>query len=285
LVSSTSSRHRFQPGKIKANDGKALPPKPRNAILPMVLILLVLLFVFGIVLSANGGRNLIALSKTLNIPLPQLVSVTVPAPTPRDATTIPTSPWPWLKGIANYPGPLHIIHTPDTMCQSLAAEGQEAPAFIKSGADGWECSMLFTVSKDPAASSLFLHVRGGNNGQFNVVRVKFNLSDGRLTGDISRRSLSFLRAAMMLPPSDSLDESLQEKLENQTDFYFIAGYHALKFRREVDDPNRYNLIGFNSRTIGAEPASFWPKTASVVDTLPTRSTKGPRLSAQSSGSP
>lgn len=174
---------------------------------------------------------------------------------------------------------------PEEMCQSLAVDGQEAPSFLKSGADGWECSLLLATSSDPAAPSLFLQVRGGEDGQFTIVRVKFNLADGRLAADLSRRSLAFLHAAMRMPPSENLDDELAAKLASEKDFYFVAGYHALVFRREVDDPSRYNLIGFNRRIAGTEPFASWPMASTVAESTPTRVPKGPRLSAQSGGSP
>jgi hypothetical protein len=284
LVSSTSSKPPFKPGKVDTN-GKASLPKPRNALLPIVLVLLALFFVLGVVLSANGGRNLVALFKALDIPLPQLVRAVVPAPPPIDSAPVSKNRWPWLKAISHHPAPLVSVPTPDEMCRSLASEGQEAPSFVRSGAAGWECSMLFTASADPTASSLFLHVRGADDGRFAVVRVKFNLADGRLTTDLSRHAVAFLRAAMTLPPSENLDEDLAAKMAGQTDFYFVAGYHALAFRREIEDANRYNLIGFNRKIVGEERVTTWPKAGTFAAAAATRAPKGPRLPAQSNGNP
>lgn len=251
----------------------------------MALVVLVLLLVFAVVLSANGGRNLTILLKTLDLPLPQFIASVTPAPPVIDIAPVATGRWPWLKGISHHPAPPISMLAPEDMCRSLAVEGQEAPSFVKSGADGWECSMLFATSSDPAGDSLFLQARGGEDGQFTIARVKFNLAGGRLPDDLSRRSLAFLRAAMKLPPSENLDEDFSAKLASQADFYFIAGYHALTFRREVDNPGRYNLIGFNRRIAGAEPWIAWPRAGIVAEDAPVRAPKGPRLSAQSGGSP
>jgi hypothetical protein len=260
-------------------------PKPRNALLPIILVLLVLLFVLGIVLSANNGRNLTALLKALDLPLPQFLTFVVTAPAAPDVMPASTAFWPWLKGVSHHAAPMAPVSMPDEMCGSLSSDGQETPSFVKSGADGWECSLLSATSNDPASSSLFLQVRGGDDGQFTIVRVKFNLADGRLTDDFSRRSLAFLHRAMTLPPSESLDEELMEKLASQADFYFIAGYTALSFRREVDDPDRYNLIGFNRKIVGADRLTAWPKAISAAAVASSRAPKGPRISAQSTGSP
>jgi hypothetical protein len=252
--------------------------------LPAVLVILVLLLVLGVVLSANGGRNLIALLKALDIAVPQIVTAMAPSPAAIDVRVPAIAGWPWLTGIPRHPELRLSVPGPETMCEALASGGLEAPSFTRFGKDGWECSMLVENPDNPAASSLFLQVRGDADGDFTIIRVKFNLADGRLTEDLSQGALRFLRAAMALPPSAELDDALGQKMGGQSDFYFIAGYHALTFRREIDDPNRYNLIGLNRKHAGKERVKSWPKVISAKGRKSTTAHKGPRLSAQSGGS-
>lgn len=281
LLDSNSSDSPFRSGKINAGDGRAVLPKPRNVFLPVVLVIFVLLLVLAVVLSANGGRNLVAMFKALDIPLPRIVAEIAPRPADIDIGVPATAGWPWLTGISRHPELRLSMPRPETMCEALASGGLEAPSFTRSGKDGWECSMLVEKPENPAASSLFLQVRGDADGEFTIIRVKFNLADGRLTEDLSQGALRFLRAAMALPPSEELDDALERKMAEQSNFYFIAGYHALTFRREIDDPNRYNLIGLNRKHVGDERVGSWPKVISATKQKSTIVYKGPRLPAQS----
>lgn len=280
MVGSTSSKPPFKPGKIKTSDGRGALPRPRNVLLPFVLVFLVLLLVFAVVLSANGGKNLLAVFKALDIPLPQFLTVAMRAPVAADIEAPAMRRWPWLKGISHQAELRLSVPTPETMCEGLASNGQETPSFTRSGNSDWECSTLVERPGAMPASSLFLQVRGGADGKFALIRVKFNLADGRMTKDLSQSALAFLRAAMALPPSDEFDDALRQRMEAQADFYFVAGYYALTFRREIDDPDRYNLIGVNRKTIGVERIESWPKAVSQS----ARAPKGPRHSAQTAGS-
>lgn len=255
-------------------------PRPHNVWMPLFIIFAAFLLVATIVLTANGGRNMNVLFKAFDLPVPDLLKPARPSEAPPDRHEVTTSrDWPWSRIVTPIdrliPAPL-----PEALCQSLAADGQEAPSFSRSTDGGWECSTLLTASRDENASSLFLQTRGAADNRFNAVRVKFNLMDGALTTELGQSAIGFVNATMSLRPSDQLEDELMEKLIAREDFYFFAGYHALTFRREIDAADRYNLIGFDRRSTGNDLISEWPRIRKPGEWRIALVQKGPRLSSQ-----
>jgi hypothetical protein len=253
-------------------------PKPRNAWLPAVFIATALAIVAGTVLSANGGRNMLELAKRFGMPLPQHGLVPVPG-MPFVANGASASAWPWLFSVGGVL-PRQPTLSPSAMCETLSSAGQEPPFFQRRGESGWECSVLLSDRPDdPLSGSLFLQARGETRG-FSILRVKFNLADGRLPENAARHAVDFIRAVTALPADKDLDANLMSRLAKLEDFYFIAGYHGFSFRRELDDASRYNLIAFNRYPTGAEFPVYWPSPDGLVAAdISSRLSKGPRITA------
>lgn len=221
---------------------------------------------------------MVALFRLLDLSPPAALRELIPIRVPTAKAGQRGWPWQHLPTSLDRPIPVQL---PDALCLSLDTGSEAPPTFSRSAAMDWECSALLPGSGDSDRSSLFLQVRGAADYRFNVIRVKFNLADGAMTTRLARNALGFVNAAMALPPSDDLDEELVRKLINRENFYFHAGYYALTFRREINDTDRYNLIGFNRRSAGTMPISDWPRIRRNGDRRVTLVPKGPRLTSPS----
>lgn len=221
------------------------PPRPAKRWPLVLLILAVASAVAATVLLANERRNLRTLMRFLGVAIPAPAAITPPAAArDEEKPRLPEAVigWPW-RGLATTPGVIEPDSTPADMCSGQAAGTQEIPAFAESEQRGWECSMLRDQIGTNRSASLFLQARGALHEPAGNIRVKFNLADGKLDGDLAAQALAFLRLAASMPRDPALYDILAKMLTTQTDFYFFAGYQGLTFRQEIGDPSRYNLIG------------------------------------------
>lgn len=255
----------------------ASPPRPAKRWPLVLLIIAVIAGVASTVLLANGQRNLKTFAQFLGMPLPKPAASPPSAPKISEAPRAPTpNPrWPW-PGFATVPGLIEPTPTPADMCSAQAAGAHEIPAFAESEQRGWECSMLLDSLGASRSASLFLLARGAMHAPADNIRVKFNLADGKLDGDLAAQALAFFRLAASMPRDPSLTDRLTKMLNSQGDFYFFAGYQSLTFRQEVGNPGRYNLIGIDrtSKTLTDRPRR-WPMEQQIG--TPIQDTKAGRL--------
>jgi hypothetical protein len=239
-------------------------PRPRRRWPLVLFILLAIGAVAATVLLANDRKNLVKLAEFLGMPPSSAstgaIPVVKPVPVVSQATSPNASPqWPWLHTADT--GRLQPAPSSSDMCKAQAERGQEKPAYAASPERGWECSMLRDGLGDTEAASLFLQGRGNEKMPADAIRIKFNLAGGPLANDLADQALAFLHASTALEPNSDLDEALRTKLTEQTDFYFIAGYQALTFRREMGDHTRYNLIGLDISSVEGRPSIMVNDTA------------------------
>lgn len=244
------------------------------------LILFMLLAVGAIaatVLLANDRRNLKAVFDVLGI-RPVVPQAGPPPPLPVTPTRSPDR-WPWLAGAASAT-PIRLFPAPEQMCRDQAVEGQEEPSFTQSPERGWECSMLRT-DLAAAASSLFLQARGRAYASFTGIRVKFNLAGKTISQDLASEAVDFVFSAASMLPEAEMEAALEQKLLAGEDFYFLAGYYRMTFRREMDTIDRFNLVGVDrTAVIGAAPPHRWSMDHRSESVEGDRKlSKGPRLPA------
>jgi len=165
------------------------------------------------------------------------------------------------------------------MCSSQAAGAQEIPAFAESEQRGWECSMLRDGLGPSGAASLFLQARGAMHEHADNIRVKFNLADDKLDGDLAAQALAFLRLAASMPRDPVLSERLAKMLASHADFYFIAGYQSLTFQQEIGNRGSYNLIGTDraSKTLTDHPRLWTMEQQAGTPVQDTKAGRLPRL--------
>lgn len=247
---------------------------------PLILFILVAVgAVFGTALLANDRKNLKRLVEFLQIPMPA-TSVTVapslePIPSVAETPPAPEVHWPWLASTdvtSIWPAP-----SSSAICAAQSLEQQEKPAYAASPERGWECSMLRTNIGETHVASLFLQARGREHSPADGIRVKFNLSGGSLSPELADQALAFIHATAAMRPDVELDEALRKRLTGQADFYFIAGYQGMSFRREIADPSRYNLIGRDVAMVDGRPQILDMEPSGAVDDEDSHSGKGPRL--------
>lgn len=263
------------------------PPRPARRWPLILFILVVISAVAATVLLANEQRNLKAFAQALGIPLPEATLRPAPAPRERESRQVsnPVHRWPW-PGFAIAPDLIEPISTPADMCSRQAAGAQEVPAFAESQQRGWECSMLRDRVGANHSASLFLQARGALHEPAHSIRVKFNLADSKLDGDLAAQALAFFRAAASMPRDPALSEALAKRLTTQSDFYFFAGYQSLTFRQEIGNPGRYNIIGSDrtSRMLTDPPVVWFAKRQTDGAARDARTARYPRRSTLPPGS-
>ncbi len=246
----------------------------------MLLLFVVIAGLAATVLLANQQRNLKTLAQFLGMPLPTLAASPPQAQTASQARRAPkpVPRWPW-PAFAPAPDLIELTSTPADMCSSQAAGAQEIQAFAESEQRGWECSMLRDGLGSSGAASLFLQARGAMHEHADNIRVKFNLADDKLDGELAAQALAFLRLAASMPRDPVLSEKLAKMLTSHADFYFIAGYQSLTFQQEIGNPGRYNLIGTDraSKTLTDHPRLWTMEQQAGTPVQDTKAGRLPRL--------
>lgn len=199
------------------------------------------------VLSANGGRNILALSKALHVDLrlEDLRPRRMPDPAPPAGGPVRPEAhrgWPWYPLPAAEYGLLQYRQPPADICKAMAEDGQETPSFITRENGSWECSDL----REYAASSLFVQTRGMPDGSFSSFRIKFNLAADGMTEDLGDAAARLAAAGIRpLAIGADLEAALKQKMMSQANFYFLLGYYPVTFRQEFGEATRFNLIALN----------------------------------------
>ncbi len=236
----------------------------------------------AVVMLANDGRNLKLVMHRIGIEYPtrpsdparQEMLQTMPAP---------LRSWPLGLPADDRRDPMIDFHLPEQLCLSLAVADQDPPEFSTESGGTWQCVMYWALSREADAPSVFIQIRGNDEGEITAWRAK--LSKGQSDGTaIAHQSLEILRKALQpLGMDEELFSMLGEKIDGWQEFYYYMGNQRLSFRPEFSDPSRFNLLAQRRRL----PA-FVPLPVSVVrhrqdqgETLrgavdPKKSVKGPR---------
>lgn len=263
------------------------PPRPAKRWPLMLLVIAVIAGVAATVLLANEQRNFKTLAQFLGMPLSSPAAVQPAALKAGEAPRVstPTPRWPW-PGFATMPGPIEPAPTPADMCSTQAAGAHEIPAFAESEQGGWECSMLLDSLGANRSASLFLIARGPIHAPANNIYVKFNITDGKLDGDLAAQALAFFRLAASMPRDPSLTDRLSKMLTSKGDFYFFAGYQSLTFRQEAGAPGQYNLIGIDRtpKTAMGHPRRWPMERRTAISIQDTKVGRLPRLLTLPAGS-
>ncbi|WJR67346.1 DUF6030 family protein [Neorhizobium sp. CSC1952] len=264
------------------------PPRPRGFAVLFLLIILVVAVLTMTVLFANEGRNILALAKALDIDL-RFGRTSGPAAEPADLTGRPAANagWPWrplliAEGIALQPNP-----APAEICNSIAEDGQEPPSLVTGESGSWECTNLREYAAPEGRSSLFVQMRGMQDGTFSGFRIKFNLGDGGMRTSLGDEASRLVAAGIRpLPASADMEAALKQKLMSGTDFYFLLGYYPITFKQEISEATRFNMIAVN-RPVPASELSRRPiaATARADADRNVRIGKGSRLSSLATQAP
>lgn len=203
------------------------------------------------VLFANGGRNILALSKAFHIDLNSFrIELSFrrpskPAAAPAGGTVLPTAGttgWPWRLPPAEDKSALQLHRVPADICNAMAEDGPERPSFTTRENGTWECSTF----REHAASSVFVQMRGLPDGSFSSFRIKFNLDADGMTESLGDEAARLVAAGIRpLATNTELEAALIQKLMSQTDFYFLLGYYPVTFKREFGEASRFNMIAVN----------------------------------------
>ncbi|MBP2547970.1 hypothetical protein J2858_000863 [Neorhizobium galegae] len=267
-------------GRVQEASGS--PPRPPKRLGVALWLGLVTSVTMAVVLLANDGRNLKLVMHRIGIDF-WIRSSDPPGQEVQQVPRAPSRSWPLAVPADERPDPIIDFRLPEQRCLSLAVADQDPPTFSTESGGTWQCVMFWVMSREEDAPSVFIQIRGNDQGEITAWRAKF--SKGQSDGTVmAHQSLEILKKALQpLGLSEELLSMLEAKINGWQEFYYYMGNQRLSFRPEFSDPRRFNLLAQRRRL-----PDFVPMPPSDVrhrqgqgDRLrgavdPEKSVKGPR---------